>query len=73
VTNVIYELRSVLTAGQGEAQWIQSVARRGYRFTAPIRVADALPDPPARRADGVGRGGEPTDALVVGREREIAL
>src|SRR5215472_1241759 len=70
VTNIIYSLRAALTAGNGEAEWIQSVARRGYRFTAPIRVARALPDSAAPPAPETGEGGEPPDALFVGRQRE---
>jgi DNA-binding winged helix-turn-helix (wHTH) protein len=36
VSNVIYVLRTALVAGGGEADWIQSIARRGYRFHAPV-------------------------------------
>ena len=54
VTNIIYSLRAALTAGNGEAGWIQSVARRGYRFTAAIRVAHALPDSAAPAGGGDG-------------------
>ena len=73
VTNVIYALRAVFSAGHGEAEWIQSVARRGYRFTAPVRVTHALSDAVAQPVEDASRSDEPPDALFVGRQRETAL
>jgi DNA-binding winged helix-turn-helix (wHTH) protein len=71
VTNVIYLLRSVFSAGNGEADWLQSVARRGYRFAAPIESA-STPRETTRQPDATVGAAAETDALFVGRQAECA-
>lgn len=69
LTNVIYGLRSALADAGGEAAWIQTVPRRGYRFSMPKSNARSAPAP------SVGVESDPgaaSTALFVGRRREIA-
>ena len=75
VSNTIYKLRAVFVSGGGDAQWIQSVARRGYRFTAPLRVTAARTSPnPVLAGDGAHAQALAVQAkLFVGRHQELAL
>jgi len=73
VTNIIYVLRSVFTAGNGDADWIQSVARRGYRFTAPVQVVTAAPKAAVQQVETTSGADELVDAQVfVGRDKELS-
>src|SRR5688572_13645194 len=50
LSNQVYRLRTVLGDGDGEASYIDTLSRRGYRFVAPVtRVVseDAVPVSPA--------------------------
>ena len=57
LSHQVYRLRAVLGDGEGDASYIDTLSRRGYRFVAPVtRVAPAAPAPvsaapavPARR------------------------
>jgi len=81
VSNIIYLLRSIFVAA-GKGDWIQTVARHGYRFTAPVQPAGArhqqtaetvattvAPMGPSRRDQELP---EQVDSFV-GRGQELAL
>ncbi|MGE5129720.1 MAG: ATP-binding protein [Sphingomonadaceae bacterium] len=65
----ISAIRRVLMQETGGDRWIETLARRGYRFVGPVkRVADG----PLRRDTGAHRGALPRQASAfVGREREL--
>jgi len=56
----IRDLREVLGDEAGAPRFIETVARRGYRFVAPVRQAE------------VGRMSPAALSHIVGREREVA-
>lgn len=63
----ISQLRRALNDGRGEARFIQTVPKRGYRFVAPVTIVSAAPeDPQARIVLGV----LPFDNLSGNVERE---
>lgn len=70
VSNAVYALRAIFVKGGGSAEWIQTVARYGYRFTPPLLSAPAAA--PEATNDGSRHAGvaAPTD-LFVGREAEL--
>src|SRR5262249_47376764 len=60
LTVQIASLRRALREAPGGESWIETMPRRGYRFTAPVvAIDDALPAPPPRpesEAAPAGRG-----------------
>jgi Tol biopolymer transport system component/DNA-binding winged helix-turn-helix (wHTH) protein len=62
LTQNIYTLRKVLSAGNGKCSFIETIPRRGYRFVgavqtkevAPAEVAAAIRDVPEERESGAG-------------------
>jgi DNA-binding winged helix-turn-helix (wHTH) protein len=49
LTQVVSQLRRVLGERPGEARYLQTVARRGYRFVAPVQVVLRSRTPALRR------------------------
>ncbi|MBI3477535.1 MAG: winged helix-turn-helix domain-containing protein [Acidobacteria bacterium] len=75
----ISQLRKALGEPVGDAQIIQTVAKRGYRFVAPVRIVPngqgfalsaAVPveqqSPPSEIAEPTGRTGQPNWKIVAG-------
>src|SRR5687768_10796467 len=50
LTQVISELRQTLRDDPAKPQYVQTVARRGYRFIAPVETVAGAPAFPAPRA-----------------------
>jgi len=50
ITKVVSEVRQALGDDSASPQYVETVARRGYRFVAPIEKL--TPEPPAAKADG---------------------
>ena len=48
LTQAVSELRQALGDDAGDPQYIKTVARRGYRFIAPVTTADSAPAPATR-------------------------
>jgi DNA-binding winged helix-turn-helix (wHTH) protein len=55
LTQVVSQLRRVLGERPGEARYLQTVARRGYRFVAPVQVVLESRTPVLRRVPAVAR------------------
>jgi TolB-like protein len=53
LTQVVSQLRRVLGERPGEARYLQTVARRGYRFVAPVQVVIRSRTPSLRRVPAV--------------------
>ena len=74
LTVAIRHLRRVLGDRARTPQFIQTVHSRGYRFIAPVAVAE--PSPPRHQTAGTLRPPQPValaqSALFVGRESELA-
>ena len=66
LTQAVSELRQVLGDEAGSPKFIKTVARRGYRFIAPVTVAEstAPADAPAPEYDDAARAHEPSIAVL---------
>jgi predicted ATPase len=66
----ISAIRRVLAQAPGGERWVQTLARRGYRFVGPVTT---VPDVQSRRAAGEARRTNLPEPLTsfVGREREL--
>jgi DNA-binding winged helix-turn-helix (wHTH) protein len=64
LTQLVSELRQTLGDSSGDPQYVQTVARRGYRFIAPVERVDAPAAVSAAPASSAGRRGE-TSSLDV--------
>jgi DNA-binding winged helix-turn-helix (wHTH) protein len=60
IKTVVSELRAALDDDPRQPRWIETVARRGYRFVGDVAAAAAAPDP---------QGGAPGG--LIGREAEL--
>jgi DNA-binding winged helix-turn-helix (wHTH) protein/tetratricopeptide (TPR) repeat protein len=63
LTQAVSELRQALGDEASNPQYIQTVARRGYRFVAPV-TAHAPPATSSPTVAGAGQGREPTIAVL---------
>lgn len=52
LTQNVYTLRKALSAHGGRREWIETVPRRGYRFTVPVEPAAAAPAAASMGAPG---------------------
>ena len=66
LSQTVYMLRRALAAHGGAAEAIETVPRRGYRFTAPVRELSAEPEAPAAGGRARrGTGARPVVAIAV--------
>jgi DNA-binding winged helix-turn-helix (wHTH) protein/TolB-like protein len=63
VTVVVHTLRKTLGSDHGDQQYIQTVSKRGYRFSAEIRLIEAELSPPA---ESVKRTSAPEPPVLSG-------
>jgi DNA-binding winged helix-turn-helix (wHTH) protein/tetratricopeptide (TPR) repeat protein len=64
LTQAISELRQALGDDPAKPQYVQTVARRGYRFIAPVEATVAAPAFPAAREAGAPPPGTPAVAVL---------
>src|SRR5262245_54980228 len=64
LTQAVSELRQALGDDAGDPRYIKTVARRGYRFIAPV-AADSTPAQPARTSLREVAAPSATDAIAV--------
>ncbi|HVH06478.1 MAG TPA: AAA family ATPase, partial [Myxococcota bacterium] len=62
----VRELRAILDDDPAAPRFIETIARRGYRFVAPVRSGSPAPEP-----GHLPRGTDPLPADVVGRDAEL--
>jgi len=62
LTQAVSELRQLLGDDPAKPTYIQTVARRGYRFVAPVQAAASAPD--VTRAESPADGGIPAIAVL---------
>jgi DNA-binding winged helix-turn-helix (wHTH) protein/tetratricopeptide (TPR) repeat protein len=65
LTQLVSELRQTLGDSSGDPQYVQTVARRGYRFIAPVERVDAPAPVSPASPHGPGRRSAETSSLDV--------
>ena len=63
LTQLVSELRQTLGDSSGDPKYVQTVARRGYRFIAPVERLDVPAAVPAAGVPAAGRGSGETSSL----------
>jgi DNA-binding winged helix-turn-helix (wHTH) protein/Flp pilus assembly protein TadD len=64
LAQAVSELREALGDEAGTPQFIKTVARRGYRFIAPVDRIDTAPDPAKRAVATTSETSEPSIAVM---------
>jgi Tol biopolymer transport system component/DNA-binding winged helix-turn-helix (wHTH) protein len=72
LTRAVAQLRKALGDDASDARYIETAARRGYRFIAPLTVADGVANP-ARRTDGARAALRRWPAFAAGTVLLVAL
>ena len=72
VKSTVAELHGVLGDDAKSPQWIETVARRGYRFASPVEVDTPSPAALPQGAPARGNALDPVAALV-GRDADLAM
>ena len=76
LTQLVSELRHTLSDASSSPQFIQTVARRGYRFVADVQVLDRSPDdasPPTNARERRSRETSNLEALRAATEGRLKL